>query len=83
MKEVFEPVTENQSKQQEFSEKQIQVLPKEQHEQNKAELEQYKQVAIFCKNLLNREYKNMMKLLTVMISFLRLLLIPTKLVLVL
>ena len=63
------------------------ILLKQQDRQSKIRQEQYKKVAtlcmIICKNLLGREYKIMMKLQIVIISFLRVLLIITKFILVL
>ena len=87
MEEVFEPVTENQ-KQNVSNNKNFPKSKYKHYEirlkiQHKTKLEQYENRVIQCKNQLKKEYKNMMKLLTVIISYLRILLIPTKLILVL
>ena len=63
------------------------ILLRQQNRQSKIRQEQYKNVAIFWiknyKNQLENEYKIMMKLQIVLFSFLRVLVIPTKLILVL
>ena len=63
------------------------ILLRQQNRQSKIRQEQYKKVAIFWikiyKNQLENEYKIMMKLQIVLFSFLRVLVIPTKLILVL
>ena len=85
MEEVFEPVTTKQveatAKQIEAEEKQIQI-PKSNYRHYVIPHWLFKKVATHCENQLKKEYKNMMKLRIAIIEFLRVLLIPTKLILV-
>ena len=94
MEEVFEPITENQkqnqTKQQELSEKQIQALRDSTQTTTQAIENQTRAIEHSSdilnkvyKNLLKKEYKSMMKLRIAIIKFLRVLLIPTKVILVL
>ena len=90
MEEVFEPVTENQkqniSKQQELSEKQIQALRDSTQTTTQAIQDQTRAIRE-SSNTLQKSIKEGIQeydeILTVIISYLRILLIPTKLILVL
>ena len=85
MEEVFEPVTVKQAEatknQKQISEKQIQAIG-QQIQTIEIRQEQNNTPAKYYKSQSNREYKNVIKLLTVKINLLQILLIQTKLILV-
>ena len=82
MKEIFEPVGTLSEKQKQALHDSTRAASQTTSQASKIRQKQYENRALFYKNQL-KEYMNMMKLLIVIISFLQVLFIPTKLILVL